>query len=228
MAVSNINLEDLEERLNRLSAAVKYASEIKETAEAALLTALNDLAPLREQGPTYKAAAAALQAASNRAREEVCKHLESLATSALQYVYGDDFNFTIELATDKLGRPSVSFYVESNGVKNDPLDARGGGVVDIISIALRLGMAAIIQNPPPSGPLLLDEPGRHLDLESAMKLGEFLRAIARTSNRQIIMVTHHSGIAFFADPGGAFKVTQNNGVSSVESKGVLTEIVTEG
>lgn len=211
-------VHNLEKRINKLEALIEHASTVRKTSEEILLTAHKDLKELKKKEEEYNTAAAALQVASNKAREEVCKHLEDLVNSALRHVYGEDFKFTIELSIDKRGRPRAETYVESNGVKNKPIGFRGGGVVDVISIALRLGIAALIQDTPPSGPLLLDEPGGNLDRESAEQLGEFLYALAKNSNRQIIVVTHHDTIAAYADPGGAFKVTQEKGISSVTNE----------
>lgn len=139
---------------------------------------------------------------AEQARETARQHLESTVTDALQYVFGPDFSFVIELKEAR-GRAEAEFYVEStqNGkrVRTDPLQARGGGVVDIIAIALQFGIVQIHDNPKIQGPILMDEPGKHVDQENTVRLAMFLSEMSKLFGRQIGMVTHQPHLAEIAD-----------------------------
>src|SRR5205085_2335643 len=95
------------------------------------------------------------------------------------------------------------FYVTSeyNGesVRTKPEDARGGGVIDIISIALRVALLQIHNQPNIRGPIILDEPGKHVSSDYTIKLAEFLKQINQTFDRQIIISTHQQDLANIAD-----------------------------
>jgi DNA repair exonuclease SbcCD ATPase subunit len=155
------------------------------------------------------------QKASEYARLQAKQQLETTVTNALQYVFGPEFRFEIELS-DSSRNPTAEFYVvtEWNGqvIRNKPQDARGGGVVDIISLALRIALLQMIR-PRPEGPILLDEPGKHVSEDYIVPMVEFLRSVTETFGRQIIMVTHNTHLTESADR--AFHVRLTGGKSEV-------------
>lgn len=133
------------------------------------------------------------QLSSDHARAQAKTQLETLVTNALQYVFGSAFRFEIELS-DHGGNPTAEFYVVSQWddqeIKNKPQDARGGGIVDVISLALRIALIETIK-PKLDGPILLDEPGKHVSEDYIVPLIEFIKSVGETFGRQIILVTHN-------------------------------------
>jgi len=57
----------------------------------------------------------------------------------------------------------------------------------------------VYNNPKIQGPILLDEPGKHVSEDYIVKFGEFVDFIGKTFDRQIIMVTHQPHLAQTAD-----------------------------
>ncbi|MBC7106618.1 MAG: ATP-binding protein, partial [Firmicutes bacterium] len=108
------------------------------------------------------------------------------------------------------------FYVASDyggrEVVNRPQDARGGGVVDVISLALRVALLQTVR-PPLPGPLMLDEPGKHVSEEYARSLALFLKSVSEMFGRQIVLVTHNQHLAEVGDR--AFVVEMRDGESVV-------------
>lgn len=171
-----------------------------------------------------------LQKTSELARETARKILEDTVTNALQYIFGSDYSFIIEIE-QKAGRTEASFYVQSPApkvgpddpdvmMKLSPEDARGGGVVDIIGLAMRLAVLRIYQDPKVADVLILDEPGKHVSGEGpdgeasfSSLLAEFLKWASSYFSMQVIMVTHASALAAVADKG--FLVKQVNGTSQI-------------
>ncbi|MGE5592371.1 MAG: hypothetical protein ACM3X3_01645 [Betaproteobacteria bacterium] len=154
---------------------------------------------------------------SEFAREQLKRRIEETVTAALQAVFMDD-SLRFQVAIRTLGnQPAADWEVVSRygdtEIANSPEDARGGGIVDVVSIALRLAMMEL-SRPKPGGPVILDEPGKHVSAEYAPNLAFFLRSYAEKTGRQIIMVTHNEALAEVADK--AFRVTKNaEGVSGV-------------
>lgn len=142
-----------------------------------------------------------LQESSDFAREQARAQIEHMVSSALQFIFGDGISFKIEMQ-ERRGQPDAEFYVVSEysgvEVKNRPQDARGGGVVDIISLALRV---ALLQTSRPtlSGPLLLDEPAKHVSEEFAPNVARFLKSLSDMFGRQVVMVTHNQHLTEAAD-----------------------------
>lgn len=159
-----------------------------------------------------------LQKTSEAARESARQVLEETVTSALQYVFGPDYSFSIEIE-QKAGRTEASFYVRSPAPDStemmslSPEDARGGGVVDIVSLALRLAMLRIHRNPKVADVLIMDEPMRMLSEEYAGMIAAFLRFASHHFGIQVLMVTHNESLAASGDR--AFLVDQHNGTSSI-------------
>ena len=156
------------------------------------------------------------QKTSEFAREQSKRQIEDTVTKCLQFIFETDIEFLIELSEAR-SVPIAEFYVQSNysegySIKTKPEIARGGGVVDIISLALRI--AFLQQNQPSlSGPLILDEPGKHVSNDYIFNLGEFLKQSSNVFNRQIIMVTHNPHLSQISDK--SFYVKNKGGISEV-------------
>ncbi len=138
-----------------------------------------------------------LQKTSEFAREQAKKQVESLVTKCLQYIFESDIEFIIEIE-ELRGKSNAEFYVVNTMddilIKTKPELSRGGGVVDIVSLALRI---AILQTHKPKiqGPLILDEPAKHVSDEYIFNVADFLKQTSELFNRQIIMVTHNNHLA---------------------------------
>ena len=142
-----------------------------------------------------------LQKVSEVAREHSRKQIEELVTSCLQYIFGSDIRFEIELMEAR-GRIEAEFFVLSdiggNIVKTRPQEARGGGVVDIISLALRFAMLQS-SSPHIGGPVIMDEPAKHVSDDFIIQVGDFIKQAGIMLDRQVLIVTHKRYLAEIAD-----------------------------
>lgn len=156
-----------------------------------------------------------LQKTSDYAREQSRQRIESLVTNCLQFIFDPSMEFKIEM-NEVRGRPEAEFFVVSNIngdiIKTKPQEARGGGVVDIISLALRLAMLQC-SSLDIDGPIILDEPAKHVSDEYIVQVAEFLKQVSLKFNRQVIMVTHNRHLSEIADR--AFRVELENSRSVV-------------
>ncbi len=133
-----------------------------------------------------------LQKSSEHQRQVACQRFEEIGTFALQFVMGANFFLEVDLkGTNR--KPEAYIYIASDTpdgrVRSSPKDSKGGGIVDIVSIALRVTMLES-HTPPVNGPILLDEPGKHLSEKYTASLEKLIAAISENMGRQIIMVTH--------------------------------------
>ncbi len=156
------------------------------------------------------------QKTSAYGREQAKRQIEELVTKCLQFVLETDIEFIIEI-TESRNIPQAEFYVVSNydgySIKTKPELARGGGIVDIISIALRIAFIQI-HRPGIEGPLIFDEPGKHVSDDYIFNLGEFLKKSSSMFKRQVIMVTHNRHLSEICDL--SYIVSNRNGISNVE------------
>jgi len=158
-----------------------------------------------------------LQESSAFAREQARRQIETMVTNALQFIFGgQDMEFRVQI-DEVRGRAEGEFLVVSTyggeiPVQTRPQDARGGGVVDVISLALR---AALLHanRPALDGPIILDEPAKHVSEEYSRQVAEFLKQLSTAFGRQIIMVTHNQHLANTGDT--SYIVEMRNGKSYV-------------
>lgn len=159
------------------------------------------------------------QKTSQFAREQAKSQIEILVTKCLQYVFESDMEFQIEIE-ELRNKPNAEFYIINDTadffLKTKPEQSRGGGVVDIVSLALRI---SFMQTHKPSieGPLILDEPAKHVSADYIYNVGDFLKQASEMFNRQIIMVTHNAHLAALSE--NSYRV-QLLGTTSEVSKAV--------
>ncbi|GAQ26193.1 MULTISPECIES: ATPase [Tepidanaerobacter] len=208
-------INDIEKETQQLLIEFNVKKSIKEKLENDLSAKENELEEIRELMDVLEQVKFLLQRASEYAREQIKQQIEMLVTHCLQFVFGPNIEFQIELS-EAANKTNAEFYVISDydnfKVKTKPQDARGGGVVDVISLALRI---AVIQstNAYKNGPLILDEPAKHVSSEYIANVAQFLKQISDIFHRQIIMVTHNNYLSEIAD--AAYKVELKNGISDV-------------
>jgi len=154
--------------------------------------------------------------AARYAREQGRRQVEFMVSQALQFVFGGDLEFKV-VVEERRERPEAEFYVCSTygggfRVETTPQDARGGGVVDVISLALRLALIHALR-PQVKGPVVLDEPAKHVSVEFSPQVAQFLKSASQSLGRQIIMVSHNQHLADMADT--AYLVEMQQGKSRI-------------
>ena len=127
---------------------------------------------------------------------------EKIVTYALKYIYNADYSFELEFG--RRGNLSeLDFNVKTPNCK-EPLDlltSQAGGVLDVVSVALRIALLELIR-PKVEGMLILDESYKHLHPippEYLEKVGLFIKEINRRFNRQTIMITGREELIKNAD-----------------------------
>lgn len=155
---------------------------------------------------------------SEYARQQITGHIENVVTAALVAVFGEGLAFRIHIG-ERGGLPTAEWQVVSqygeHEVANSPEDARGGGITDVVSLALRLAMLELIR-PRVEGPVLFDEPAKMVSKEYAGNLAYFLRQYAEKAGRQVVIITHNAQLADAADK--TYLVRQADGRSEVSGQ----------
>ncbi|WP_054251936.1 ATPase [Neofamilia massiliensis] len=194
-----------------------YREETKKNILEEKKKSLDDsLEKIKKETDTLEKLTILFQKTSRYARNQGKTQIESLTTRSLKYIFKRDYDFQIEIS-EKRNTSSADFFVleeTDNGlVKTKPEISKGGGIVDIVSLALRM---AFLENyrPKVEGPLILDEPAKHVSEEYIFDIGDFLLQFSQQMNRQIIMITHNNHLASLAKT--SYKVSQEDGISHVE------------
>lgn len=127
---------------------------------------------------------------------------EKIVTYALRYIYNSDYSFELEFG--RRGNLSeLDFNVKTPDCKEalDLLDSQAGGVLDVVSVALRIALLELIR-PRIEGFLILDESFKHLHAtppEYLERVSLFIKEINKKFNRQVIMITGRKELIKEAD-----------------------------
>lgn len=156
--------------------------------------------------------------AAHYVRQQTKEAIETVVSASLQQIFGTDISFEIVL-DEKRGSAAAEFYVVDHDKEVDyryrAEESRGGGVVDIVSMALRIAFF-LKYRPRIEGPLILDEPAKHLSDEYIFPFGTFLNQIAEEFQVQIIMITHNDHLAALGQK--AYRVEKVNFESIVKEE----------
>lgn len=154
-------------------------------------------------------AAGIVQDVAKKTQENIRGHIETIVELALDTCFPDTYSFLLEFET-KHGRTDAGIYLLRNGERIDPMESTGGGVVDILTFALRIACWTLSKT---DNVIILDEPFKFLSAGLRPMAGEILQKISHKLEIQFILVTHDESIIDAADR--IFEVTQSEGVSAI-------------
>ena len=152
---------------------------------------------------------AVVQQVAKETQDKLRLRFEAIVQACLDAVFPGRYVFKMEFISRR-GQVEVDMWLDKDGTRMDPLDSNGGGVVDVMSIALRLCCLTLSAN---SRVLLLDEPFGHLRGEARERLGELLAIISEKLNVQILMVGDVAGNVV---RGKEFRVSKVGDISVVK------------
>ena len=201
---SIVNISNLENSLHKQKG-------IKESLQSRISDSECKLKKYKKTLKNLKDAGIILKVVAQQTQEELQYRISEIVTLALNSVFEDDWTFNIDFVF-KRGKTEADIYLEKNGEKYNPMDDMGGGIVDVVSFALRI-MAWTLQSPQSRNTIILDEPFRFLSKELQINAGNMLKELSKKLQLQFIMVTHENAFIDCADR--LFTVTQKKGVSEV-------------
>lgn len=183
--------------LIRLEAARDLLKEQKAAAEERKLDAEAELELL-------KMVQLLLQKTSETTRQQVFDKVNRGVTQALRTVFPErEYFFEVRPAT-RAGNPTAEYWLALDGVWTQmeyPDYGRGGGAIDVITLALRLMLLELYTDEKGhlDGPIWLDEVGKMLDAEHSPNLAYFLKEYATQFDRQVRLNTHNAHLAEVGD-----------------------------
>jgi len=145
------------------------------------------------------------------------ERMESLVTLAIKSVF-DKRNYEFELIFEEKRnqmevKPVIHEWIDGIKYSYDSLeDDFGGGMVDIVSIAMRIVLWSMEQ-PKSRNVIILDEPGKNLGAMVNL-FGKMLREISHKLGFQLIIITHDQEILENGDC--AYLVTHDKKIYHVE------------
>lgn len=152
-----------------------------------------------------------VQEVAQRTQEQLTIHIEDVVNTALDTCFPGEYQFQLKFEV-KRNKTEARLVFLKNGYEIEPMDASGGGVVDVASFALRIAAWSLGRT---RNTICLDEPMKFLSRDLQPRAGEILSEISKKLGIQFIMVSHVNDIIQSADR--VFEISLNSkGVSQVK------------
>jgi len=151
--------------------------------------------------------------AAEATQKNLEKHINGLVSNAMASVFKEDpYEFKLEFV-QKRGKTEADVWFVRHGEKLKPIDASGGGAVDVADIAARIAFWSLTKKTRPL--FILDESFRNLNEERQESALEMLKMLSEKAKIQIVMVSHIKKLINGADK--EFNLTLVNGKSIIST-----------
>jgi DNA repair exonuclease SbcCD ATPase subunit len=186
---------------------------------------LNDeLSLYREKVEAAIQARVVLTTVAQMTQQKFVSFVEDMVTLAIQSVFERDLKFIVNFEIKRNKSECKLLVSEGGGEPFVPKDEMGGGLLDVISLALRVVLWSL-ENPRSRNVLVLDEPLKFVGHGELMeKSAKMLRDISHRLGLQLIINTHEEELADLADR--SWLVT-HDGVKSMIVQQGKEEIIQE-
>ena len=116
--------------------------------------------------------------------------INDVVNTALQTCFPDEYEFHVEFEI-KRNKVESRLVFTKNGFEINPMDASGGGVVDVAAFALRIAAWSLGST---ENTLVIDEGFRFLSRDLQPRAADILSEISKELGLQIIQVSHSPDI----------------------------------
>lgn len=213
----DIEYNDIIKKISLRKESYQIGFGQKKAIEENIIRIEKDLEKLYKENEDLLLVDSLLKQTADFSRDQASIQIKSIVTSCLKLVFSNNMEFEIELSQSR-GKNSAEFFIlekqEGKEYKYKIQDSRGGGVIDILSLSLRLAFL-LKYSPNIEGPLILDEPAKHVSDEYIFNVSDFIKKISEEFDKQIILISHNEHISSIGDKG--YRVTKENMISKIET-----------
>jgi len=153
-----------------------------------------------------------LREAGLKTQQQMQYHISDITSLALEAVFIDDpYKLQVEFI-ERRNKTECDLSFRRGEDVLSPLDATGGGAVDVASFALRVASYSM-QTPRTLPIIILDEPMRFLSRDNQKRASSMIKELSEKIGICFIIVTHEPTLAEAADR--VFRVEKQKGISRV-------------
>ena len=148
---------------------------------------------------------------SESIRKKLKDKLESLTNIALKSIFpAKSMKFIIKPNRTKIGL-HYDLYLETDGTITPLYDSKGGGVLDVITLTIRISYLRMLKGSLRQT-LILDEPFKNLDSVRLKLAIKWLKSVSEKMEIQFIIVTHIEELIETVDDSFNFKLVSGKTV----------------
>ena len=128
-------------------------------------------------------------------QQQLEMRITNIVSMALAAVFPDPYQFKL-VFNERRNQTEADLLLVRDGEELNPVEGAGGGVLDVVSFALRIAVLLMSNH---RRIIILDEPFRHLSADLQPKASEMMKMLSDKLGIQFIMVSHEEGIIDCAD-----------------------------
>lgn len=123
-----------------------------------------------------------------KTQQQLSFHIADITSLALEAVFNDPYKLIVDFV-QRRNKTECDLYFDRDGNRVEPLQASGGGAVDVAAFALRIASWSM-QRPKSRNVVILDEPFKHLKgVRENILVLDMVKEISKKLGIQIIMVS---------------------------------------
>lgn len=173
---------------------------------------------LEENNKTLLLKKMLIEESASEARENGRELLSQISTSFVQSIFSDDTSVELKISS-KDTIPTAEAIVlnkcSNDIVEVDPKDSDGGGLADVVSLALFMAVGQTVNDN--YAPYILDEPSKYLSKgEFSEKFADAFKELVEYTGRQVIVSTHDECLLESGDTKYQIIKDWDNGISNIE------------
>ncbi len=138
-----------------------------------------------------------LRAVGLETQQQLQYHISDITSLALEAVFPDPYELVAEFV-QRRNKTECDLYFVRAGNRMNPLDASGGGAVDVAAFALRIA-AWSMQSPKRRNVIMMDEPLKNLSQDKQERASQMIKELSDRLGLQFIIITHETILAEYAD-----------------------------
>ncbi len=123
-----------------------------------------------------------------KTQQQLSFHISDITSLALEAVFINPYKLVVDFV-QRRNKTECDLYFDRDGNRVEPLQASGGGAVDVAAFALRIASWSM-QRPKSRNVVILDEPFKHLKgVRENILVLDMVKEISKKLGIQIIMVS---------------------------------------
>lgn len=129
-----------------------------------------------------------IQGVGQRLQEMAHERIAGVVSRCLEVVFDEPYEFKI-VFEKKRNQTEARLVFVRDGMEINPMDAAGGGVVDVAAFALRLACISL-RRPRLRRFVVMDEPFRFVSVQYRPRVRQMLEQLSEQMDMQLLLVTH--------------------------------------
>lgn len=204
--------------LDQIHSSLQRAAGRRDQLNAELETTTEKLNFLSQEQEDITRSLEIIQSVAKLTQQQLEIHIGGLVSLALEAVFPHPYKLVLKFESRRNRSEADLLLQDEDGNLLSPMDAVGGGVVDVAAFALRIALWSL-ERPKPCPVMFMDEPFRFLSSDLQNRASQMLKEIRKKLGIQFLIVTHEQNLLEAADK--VFEVGLEDGESKVEESRII-------